>query len=1510
MASSCALVDDTFGPHAGDCRGGFDLTLLFEESILIVPLCCLLLLAAPIRVAYLLRKGVLKVEKSPLLYCKFIKISIVLLIGAQIGILVLWTRPSAVSTRASLPAAALSLVSSIALLPLSYAEQIYSTRPSTILNLFLLLAILFYATYTRTLWLQDDNQPIAIATLVATLLKIFIIVFEAIEKHKILRNPFRSLPPESNSGVFGRWFFTWQLPLFRAGYSNQLEIKDLYGLDKHLGSLYLQTLLRTKWNQATKHSRFALLYTVLGALKGPILAIVFPRLCYIGFTFAQPFLISATLSWSEHPEGSDDADEGYGLIGAWFLVYVGIAVSMGQHQHLTYRAITMMRGTLVSALYAKATDISITAADPTAALTLMSADIERIDVGWRTAHEVWANLVEIAVAVYLLQRQLGIACLIPVGAAIFSIVGSIIAVSFVMARQALWLEAIEARIAVTSQVLGAMKAVKMWGLTDALKARIQAMRVDELRISGKFRRLLIWNMGLAYFAPIIAPILTFTAYSILARNQGDGGTLDTNRVFTSLSLFALLQEPLSSFVTSLSSLVGSIGCFERIQTFLDSDVRVDGRVKLLLKDSDGANTSFPDTSQTSVENEKPAQHDLKERASKVSSVSMDGIAVLVKDGAFGYDTSKESILADINIEVPLSKFTLIVGPVGSGKSTLLKAILGEASIIAGSVHVSSDEIAYCDQTPWHMNGTVRDSIIAFSPADERWYQQVLGACALNEDLRQLPKGDLTTIGSKGIVLSGGQSQRISLARAVYAQRDIIILDDVFSGLDAHTENTVFHNLLGTNGILRKFNTTVIVTSSRSKRIPYADHIISLNTDGSGCEQGNLDQLTASGGYVSRLQASSADWTHSEETDSAQSSTVGFKKNEAALVEQAVEVGGEVPDMEDDEARRRMGDVAIYKYYVQAIGWIPTIIFVCVICSYIFCQSFPTIWVNWWAAANAEHPNERLGYYLGIYAMLGVLSLLFLVVSCWQMIVTMVPLSGKNFHWSLLTTVLNAPMSFFAKTDAGITINRFSQDLQLIDMDLPITALNTFATFVLCIAQMILIAVGSYYTAIAFPFLLAALWLVQHVYLRTSRQLRFMDLEAKSPLYAQFTETVSGLATLRAFGWRSALEEKHHQLLDRSQRPYYLLYSVQRWLTLVLDMFVAGIAVLLIILITRLRGTLPTGLVGVALVNVILFSQNLKLLMMFWTNLETHIGAISRIKSFTSETPSEHEPLETQQPPSDWPSQGAITFDKVSAGYTDSEHVIKDLTLSIKPGQKIGICGRTGSGKSSLVSCLFRMIDLHGGSITVDGLDICTLPRQQVRNRLVGVPQDAFLIEGSSVRFNADCEGLSTDEVIADAIRAVELWDIVQAKGGLDAPIEELHLSHGQRQLFCLARAMLRPSTIVILDEATSSVDAHTDQLIRRVMAERFSNHTVLAIVHKLETALDDFDAVAVLDAGELREFGPPRELLLRGPDVSAFAALYEKFAIKADNSSDSEGDAKIDSDRSDADEKCRPDKEA
>ncbi|QPC67918.1 hypothetical protein HYE67_010149 [Fusarium culmorum] len=1469
-SSSC---DRSFGPYAEGCRGGFDFTLLFEESILVVPITALLLLAAPFRATYLLRKHSVKVEHSYWLYCKIILC--LFLLASQIAFLVCWTQSPAVTTKASLPAAALSIVASITLLGLSYVEHVYSYRPSTVLNLFLLFSVLFDATRTRTLWLQGYNRPAAITALISTVVKILMLSAETIEKRGFLRPEYRELPSEVTSGVFSHWFFSWQLPLFRVGYSHDLEIESLFPLEKHFKSSYLQTLLQTAWAKAPKKGDYDLLLVVFKTLKRPILFIIFPRLCFIGFTFCQPFLISATLSWAEKDADSNDMNQGYGLIGAWFLVFIGLAVTTGQYQHLTVRATTMVRGQLISMLYDKASDLSITAANPTAALTLMSADIERIDSGWRTAHDVWANLIEIVIAVYLLGRQLGLACLIPVGAAIFSIVGSVIAVSFVMARQAMWLEAIERRISVTSQMLGSMKGVKMCGLSEVLGTRIQAMREEELHISGKFRRLLIWNMVLAYLAPIFAPVLSFMTYSLLAQSQGGRGNLDTNRMFTSLSLFALLQEPLASFVTSLSSFMGSVGSFVRIQAFLNTDARADDRIFQY-----NGETEHSLISGVSSSEEKHPVSPIQESMMKTEPLgdSPDGNAFVIRNASFGYDKNETPTLGNIDAVIPSGKLTLVVGPVGSGKSTLMKALLGEVGIMQGSVHALNSTVAYCDQTPWHMNGTVRESIIAFSRPDERWYQKVLEACALKQDLTQLPRGDLSNIGSRGLVLSGGQSQRVSLARAVYAQKSTIILDDVFSGLDAHTENAVFNNLLGSHGILRDLNTTVIVVSSRVNRLPYADHIICLDGTGTGCVQGTFDKLNESNNYVSHSDVSSPDGTRSKAPSSgpASSSAPVPESSAAALAE----LDMELTESKKDGAGRRSGDVAIYMYYMNAIGWIPTMVFVLAICAYIFCQSFPTIWLNWWAAANAKEPFTRLGYYLGVYAMLGALSIIFLVLSTWQMIVTMVPLSGNNFHQSLLKTVLNAPMSFFAATDAGTTINRFSQDLQLIDMDLPLSALNTFATFVLCIAEMILIAVGSYYTAIAFPFLLATLWVVQHTYLRTSRQLRFMDLEAKSPLYALFTETVTGLATLRAFGWRDALEKKHHELLDRSQRPFYLLYAVQRWLTLVLDMIVTVIAVLVVVLVTQLRGKLPAGLIGVALVNIIQFSQHLKLLMTFWTTLETHIGAISRIKSFTSDTASEHEPQEKEQPPSVWPSKGTIVFDQVSAGYKDSEDVLKNINLNIEAGQKVGICGRTGSGKSSMVSCLFRMIDLHGGRITVDGLDISTIPREEIRTRLVGVPQDAFLIDGSSVRLNADPAGGLTDATIEDALRAVELWDIVTDNGGLDTSIEELHLSHGQRQLFCIGRAILRPSPIVVLDEATSSVDSRVDELVQRLVRERFSNRTVISIVHKLQSALDDFDMVVVLDAGKLQEIGHPQELLAKGPEASMFASMYQSVATE------------------------------
>lgn len=462
------------------------------------------------------------------------------------------------------------------------------------------------------------------------------------------------------------------------------------------------------------------------------------------------------------------------------------------------------------------------------------------------------------------------------------------------------------------------------------------------------------------------------------------------------------------------------------------------------------------------------------------------------------------------------------------------------------------------------------------------------------------------------------------------------------------------------------------------------------------------------------------------------------------------------------------------------------------------------------------------------------------------------------------------MLYFSKTDSGAILNRFSQDLQLIDMELPVAAINAFVTFVLCICQMVFIGIASKYAAISFPAVILAVYGIQKVYLRTSRQLRFLDLEAKAPLYSHFADCLGGLVTLRAFGWQQAMEERNHELLDYSQRPFYLLYAIQRWLTLTLDLVVAGIAVLLIVLVVVLRGSMSAGYVGVALLNVILFSQSIKLLVTFWTNLETHIGSILRVKMFSENVPSENLPTENDSLPPDWPSQGNIVFDSVSAEYRASEPVLRDVSLSIQAGEKVGICGRTGSGKTSLLMSVFRMVELSSGGIQIDGVDISKVPRQEVRSRINGVAQSPLLIRGS-VRENIDPTGCHTDKSIMEALRAVQLFSKVQENGGLGTEVDELFLSHGQKQLFCLARAILRQGNILVLDEATSSVDTVTDEIMQRVIRERFSNHTILTVAHKLETILD-YDKIIVLDAGRIVESGSPYALL--ASDTSHFSKLY------------------------------------
>ncbi|KAE8135416.1 P-loop containing nucleoside triphosphate hydrolase protein [Aspergillus pseudotamarii] len=1449
---ACQRDDNSFRIPVQSCRDGFDFSLLFEETILeILPL-GLILIIATYRLYQLFRKQ-RKVVTSWLLWAKLTTWALLAIL--RLILIALWALPTANRTQASIAANAVLTVGTVFLGILSYAEHNYSVRPSLLLGIYLSITLLFDIAKTRTLWLRElaeINRIIAILTSVAVGVKALLLLLETVEKRRILKNVYEKLPPEATGGIFNRFFFWWLNPLFKTGFSKLLSVGDLYTLDMQLTSKTLHSSLETMWNNGNKNS---LLLVTFRTFKWQLLSAVLPRACLAALNICQPLLLHRSLSFSVEPETNSTTNIGYGLIGAYILVYLGMAVTMGQYQHMTYRAITMVRGAVISMVYRKATTLSVEDADPASSLTLMSADIERIVQGWQTIHDIWGNALEIGIAIFLLEQQLGVAAVVAVGVAVVALAGSLVSLAFVMTRQAMWLEAIERRISSTTSMLASMKGIKMLGLSDLLMTCIHNLRLDELSISRNFRKLLVWNMAFAWTTRIFAPIFAFGAFVGISYKNGNDAALNTSTTYTSLSLFALLADPLLNLVMALMTFLGSVGSFQRIQEFLEKKGHVDSRDKSrplrLGPVQESKQLAFVEDSETLTDESSSAKSD-----KEATALSED--MVTIKNGAFGWDSQKEPLLKSLTITIPRQTFTMLVGPSGCGKSTLLKAILGEVPCLNGTISLSSERIAYCDQTPWHMNGSIKQSIVAMSGLDEDWYLSVICACALVEDFKQLPRGDQTIIGSKGIALSGGQSQRIALARAVYARKDIIVLDDVFSSLDATTEEYIFQSLIGTHGLLRSIGSTILLSSSSVKRVPFADHIIVLGNEGHVMEQGSFKALDLAGGYISSFALGLPEQNNAAEKPS------NSAKSEIQVSSVEQDEDGDV------ESPGAGGDISIYLYYVKSIGWLPTLIFIIAITGFVFCISFPSIWMNWWASSNEAEPGKHTGYYLGIYAMLGAVGMLCLIVGCWQMIITMVPRSGENFHRKLLSTVLSAPMLYFSKTDSGAILNRFSQDLQLIDMELPVAAINTFVTFVLCICQMVFIGIASKYAAISFPAVILAVYCIQKIYLRTSRQLRFLDLEAKAPLYSHFADCLGGLMTLRAFGWQQAMEEKNHELLDYSQRPFYLLYAIQRWLTLTLDLVVAGIAVLLIVLVVVLRGSMSAGYVGVALLNVILFSQSIKLLVTFWTNLETHIGSILRVKMFSENVPSENLPTENDNLPPDWPSQGNLIFDSISAEYRPSEPVLSDVSLSIQAGEKVGICGRTGSGKTSLLMSVFRMVELSSGSIRIDGVDISKVPRQEVRSRINGVAQSPLLIRGS-VRENIDPTGCHTDKSIMEALRTVQLSSKVQDNGGLSTEVDELFLSHGQKQLFCLARAILRQGNILVLDEATSSVDTVTDEIMQQVIREKFSNHTILTVAHKLETILD-YDKIIVLDAGRIVESGSPYALL--ASDTSHFSKLY------------------------------------
>ncbi|GKZ25115.1 hypothetical protein AbraIFM66951_001571 [Aspergillus brasiliensis] len=1430
-------------------RNSFDFNIQFEQLFFSILPSALFIVTSLWRTLSQLRKP--RVVEAPLF--QFIKLgAITTYVGLELALLVLVAVGSFQVTSMFIASSILKLVSALFMIVLSVLDHSRSPRPSTLLNSYLFLTSLLDATQARTLFLSSDNRTeLSYSSIfsAALALKLCILLLEAQGKSRWVNWDEKKHSPEETSGVFSLGVFFWLNRMFLRGYRKILATEDLYPLDSSFDATSLnEEFSKNMHYSKLKGDKFGLVKVLVRTLKAPLLLPVIPRLAYLAFTFSQPLFLERLSNYLSQPQL--DANTGYGFIGASMLIYSGMAISWAFTWYFHHRMRTMAISMLVTEIYKKATTACVGAGDDNAVLTLMSTDMERIKMGLRSLHEIWASIIQAALAGWMLYTRLGVVFVAPMGVVIVCFSGLAILTNFTGDSQRAWMTGVQKRVGLTATVIACMKNLKISGLSAAIGDFVQRLRVEELAAGARFRQLAITAAILAYIPQLISPPLTFAFTT---------RTLDTTRVFTSLSFLTLLTSPLSQVFQSIPGLVSAVACLGRIQAFLECESHHDFRQVF--------------TKETRL---------VKDKAESPSHKGLDSLHhVTIHNGWFGWEANK-FILRDVSIQLLESSLTIVVGPVGSGKSTLCKALLGEVPFSDGNVVISSmaAHVGFCDQTAFLSNGTIKENIIGFSPFHQERYEEVIEATALKHDIATLPQGDETNIGSDGIALSGGQKQRVSLARALYLHSELLVLDDIFSGLDADTEEEVFSKIFGRDGLLRRRRSTVLLCTHSIRHLPAADHIIALD-DGTVVEQGSYAKLATRQGYVQRLGL-----TETRKSDVTREKTPSQRKIQSSkndMLQRTTSITSSLAS--NRQGSRQNGDKAVYRHYFKRMGWSLTICSVIFAVLWGFFLNFATIWLTYWTDdIGSKRPEHSSAYYTGIYATFQICSLISLLVVGLALLVVAVKRAGASLHQEALQTLIQAPLRFFTNTDTGIVTNLFSQDLNLIDTELPEATLNTIVCVFEAIGQAAVVLTSSLYLAISYPFLGVLLYVVQKFYLRTSRQLRLLDLEAKSPLYTHFLDTLKGITTIRAFGFLPNEVEKNAHLVNSSQRPAYLLLMIQEWLNLVLNLVVMVIAVVLTILAVRLHSN--SAFAGASLVSLMSFGDNISAIVIFYTKLETSIGAIARLKAFKNTVQPEDADSEDIIPPEQWPQSGSVELKGVSASYgsnpvtengyeVTSTLALRNIQLSIKAGSKVAICGRTGSGKSSLIALLLKLLDPlpeTAANATIDGIPLHRINRPTLRQRIIAVPQEAvFLPDGSTVQANLDPSSVSTPEECQAILTTVGLWKFVQERGGLNAGMSAGTFSGGQRQLLSLGRALLRRRIrsqkgsnhgILLLDEVSSSVDHETERVMQDIIRTEFKHYTVIAVSHRLDMIMD-FDQVVVMDTGEIVEIGNPAELAVQ-----------------------------------------------
>ncbi|KAJ6784421.1 hypothetical protein PWT90_09986 [Aphanocladium album] len=1365
-----APYDAQFGPRVDTACRPFDFTLYFEDIILsIAPNATFLLVATVSSIALLRKQSIVKT--SPLLAMKMATLSILFVFQATF--LGLRIKNQDLYTNAAMTADVLSLVATTVATALSWLQHQRSEQPCTALILYWTIEIPLEITRIRTIWLIQSTSTAAAVKIVALVMAAAALVQESLSKRHSLRETEKlaHYGPEPFAGLWAIISFSWVLSSLRRGYSNLLSVVYLPGLDYRLSADKLHEKLKSQLRKANLFNKNAFVAACFRAFVRSFLSGVLPRIFLGGCKFAQPFLINQVLHFIG--DKSMPQSIGNGLIGAYFLPYAGMAT-----------------------VEARALDLG-----DIDGMTLMGADVERIASGFRNIHELWASPIEIAIAMYLLEKQILVACVVPgVLVLVCVLIGFGIA-KLAKKYQREWIEKVEERLLLITSMLANMRSVKMLGLSQKMFSVIHRARDVEIKTSTRYRYTLIAEGCFSNASIMLAPVVTLIVVVAIADARHDNSFLAA-KAFTSLSLIMLVAEPALVFVQTVPSVCNCFGSFDRMQEYCRQPTHA---------------ALLPNVPESECIDEKKVPDVASQAPQHKPSCTSENVVKFVGQD-LTWNKFSPAVLTSLNASILKGRFTAVVGRTGSGKSTFLESNLGETISLRGCTERRFSSAAYCSQVPWLVSGTIRSNITygMSGLVDEEWYQLVVSACGLREGVSNMAGGDMMPIGDGGNKLSGGQRQRVSLERAVFSREQVILLDDIFSGLDNANVAHISASLFGPGGILRKSKSTVILVTHSKYLMMMADDVLVID-QGRIVESRTVASLQSDNGFSSGFHIEEAT-SDSDTEESKEGASIACRSLDR--VESVEDQTRPLPEGAEDQ-KRIYGALSVYHYYIKSCGYIKVSILLISAALYIFCCEFGVVWIDFWSSANAQNPGHaNNGMYLGIYAALGVLSSLNLFLLYWATLVDMITASSRNLHTDLLDTVVRAPLRFFQETDSGSITNRFSQDMELIGMELP----NLLCFFVACVSEcigrMILLAVFGRYLSATLPILLAVMYVVQRIYLRTSRQIRLLDIEAKAPVYLQFLEPKKGAATLRAFGWQTSCQLALQKLLNHSQRPVYVLYCIQQWLAFVLNSLVTVLVLILVAIVVTWRDKFSPGSVGVSLVTAMSFNLTLISLVKIWTQLETSIGA------------RELGILESQSPPPIWPSAGKIEFKDTTASYKQSgPSVLKSLTLLIRAGEKVAICGRSGSGKTSLILSLLHMIHVKG-AIVIDGVDIRSLEPSELRARINVVPQEPFLMPGS-VRQNVDPFEEAEDEAIISALERLGLWERIEAGGGIDADMPRTSWSVGERQLLCMARAMVRKSQVLILDEATSSVDHKTEEIIQEVLDTEFAGKTVLSVVHRL-----------------------------------------------------------------------------